>query len=31
VHCRSLKYCPPFTDHFDGIEHARAFCEKFLD
>jgi putative transposase len=27
---KTLKYCPAFPDHFDSIEHARAFCEEFF-
>jgi putative transposase len=25
---KTLKYCPAFPDHFDDIEHARAFCKR---
>jgi putative transposase len=28
---KTLKYCPAFPDHFDDIEHARAFCKEFFD
>jgi putative transposase len=28
---KTLKYCPAFPDHFDSVEDARAFCEKFVD
>jgi putative transposase len=28
---KTLKYCPAFPDHFDDIEHARAFCKDFFD
>ena len=28
---KTLKYCPAFPDHFDGIEHVRAFCKEFFD
>jgi putative transposase len=28
---KTLKYCPAFPDHFDDIDHARAFCKEFFD
>jgi putative transposase len=28
---KTLKYCPAFPGHFDGIEHVRAFCKEFFD
>src|SRR3954470_21029802 len=28
---KTLKYCPAFPDHFDDIEHPRAFCKDFFD
>ena len=28
---KTLKYCPAFPDHFDDINHARAFCKEFFD
>jgi len=28
---KTLKYCPAFPDHFDDIDHARAFCKDFFD
>jgi putative transposase len=28
---KTLKYCPAFADHFDDIDHARAFCKEFFD
>ena len=28
---KTLKYCPAFPDHFDDLEHARAFCKEFFD
>jgi putative transposase len=31
AHFKTLKYRPEFPDHFDSIEHARAFCRQFFD
>jgi putative transposase len=28
---KTLKYCPAFPDHFDSIDHARAFCVEFFN
>jgi putative transposase len=28
---KTLKYCPAFPDHFDDIDHARAFGKEFFD
>lgn len=28
---KTLKYCPAFPEHFEDIEHARAFCKEFFD
>jgi putative transposase len=28
---KTLKYCTAFPDHFDDIDHARAFCKEFFD
>jgi putative transposase len=28
---KTLKYCPAFPDHFDDIDHARAFSKEFFD
>jgi putative transposase len=28
---KTLKYCPAFPDHFDDIEHARAFGKEFFE
>jgi len=28
---KTLKYCPAFPDHFDDLDHARAFCKEFFD
>jgi putative transposase len=28
---KTLKYCPAFPDHFNDIDHARAFCKEFFD
>lgn len=28
---KTLKYCPAFPDHFDDIDHARAFSKQFFD
>ncbi len=30
AHFKTLKYRPDFPDHFDSIEHARAFCQVFF-
>jgi len=30
AHFKTLKYRPDFPDHFDSIEHARAFCQQFF-
>jgi putative transposase len=27
---KTLKYCPTFPDRFAGLEHARAFCDRFF-
>jgi putative transposase len=27
---KTLKYCPTFPDRFSSIQHARAFCDRFL-
>lgn len=27
---KTLKYCPTFPKRFDGIDHARAFCDGFF-
>lgn len=27
---KTLKYCPAFPDHFDDIDHARAFCKSLF-
>ena len=28
---KTLKYCPAFPDHFEDIDHARAFGKEFFD
>jgi len=28
---KTLKYCPAFPEHFDDIDHARAFGKEFFD
>jgi putative transposase len=30
AHFKTLKYCPTFPKRFTGIDHARAFCDRFF-